>query len=166
MELVRSTKRLADALRAPWTAVYIETPRAQTFSDEQRAQLAAAMQLAAQLGGNVANVPAANVIDGLKTFALEARATQLVVGKSSRSRWFELRHGSVVDRLVRETPGIASNRGASESSTLEPPAAAAIAPTSVMPSCTTASEPSMRFFIRRAVAAPRRRTAATTPPPT
>ena len=25
----------------------------------------------------------------------------------ARSRWFELRHGSVVDRLVRETPGVA-----------------------------------------------------------
>ena len=29
------------------------------------------------------------------------------IGKSARSRWFELRHGSVVDRLVRETPDIA-----------------------------------------------------------
>jgi two-component system sensor histidine kinase KdpD len=105
--LVRATKRLADGLRAPWTAVYVETPRAQTFSEEERGQLAASMQLAAQLGGNVASIPAANVIDGLKAFAAEARATQLVVGKSSRSRWFELRHGSVVDRLVRETPGVA-----------------------------------------------------------
>lgn len=105
--LVRSTKRLADALRAPWTAVYIETPRARRFTGAERGQLAAAMQLAAQLGGNVASVPAANVIDGLKAFAAEARATQLVVGKSSRTRWFELRHGSVVDRLVRETPGVA-----------------------------------------------------------
>ena len=31
----------------------------------------------------------------------------MIVGKSARSRWFELRHGSVVDRLVRETPGVA-----------------------------------------------------------
>ena len=52
-------------------------------------------------------VPAAEIIDGLKSFAADARATQIVVGKSERSRWFELRHGSVVDRLVRETPGVA-----------------------------------------------------------
>ncbi len=105
--LVRSTKRLADALRAPWTAVHIETPRARQFTAEERGRLAAAMQLAARLGGNVASIPAANVIEGLKAFAADARATQLVVGKSSRTRWFELRHGSVVDRLVRETPGLA-----------------------------------------------------------
>lgn len=105
--LVRATKRIADALRAPWTAVHIETARVAQFSDGQRHRLAAVMQLAAQLGGNVATVPALSVIEGLKAYAREARATQLVAGKSARSRWFELRHGSVVDRLVRETPGIA-----------------------------------------------------------
>ena len=105
--LVRAAKRLGDAMRAPWTAVHIETPRVAGFGDAERERVAAVLQLATQLGGQVATVPAANVLDGLKRFATEARATQLVVGKSSRSRWFELRHGSVVDRLVRETPGVA-----------------------------------------------------------
>jgi two-component system sensor histidine kinase KdpD len=105
--LVRAGKRLADALRAPWTAAFIETPRAARFDEAERQQVAAVLQLAAQLGANVATVPATNVIEGLKAYAAEARVTQLVVGKSSRSRWFELRHGSVVDRLVRETPGLA-----------------------------------------------------------
>ncbi len=105
--LVRATKRLADALRAPWTAVHIETARSAEFTDGDRQRLATVMQLATQLGGAVASVPAAKVIEGLIAFTSEARATQLVVGKSARSRWFELRHGSVVDRLVRETPGVA-----------------------------------------------------------
>jgi two-component system sensor histidine kinase KdpD len=106
-ELIRAAKRLADAQRAPWTAVYVETPRSLTFTDQDKQQLAEGLQLARQLGANVASIPAANVVDGLKAFLEEARATQLVIGKSARSRWFELRHGSVVDRLVRETPGVA-----------------------------------------------------------
>ncbi|VVT25627.1 Histidine kinase [Sphingomonas aurantiaca] len=105
--LVRATKRIADAMHAPWTAVYIETPRAQGFGEAEHRQLAGVFNLATQLGGDVATVPAASVVDGLKTFTAEARATQLVVGKSTRSRWFEMRHGSVVDQMVRETPGIA-----------------------------------------------------------
>jgi two-component system sensor histidine kinase KdpD len=105
--LVRATKRLADALRAPWTAVHIETPRARDFTDEDRQRLAAVMQLARQLGARVATLPAPSVLEGLKRCAADIRATQIVVGKSARSRWFELRHGSVVDRLVRETPGLA-----------------------------------------------------------
>ncbi len=106
-ELVRAAKRVADGLRAPWTAVHIETPRSGRLNDADNGRLAATLHLASQLGGQVASVPAENVIEGLKRFTIEARATQLIVGKSARSRWFELRHGSVVDRLVRETPGIA-----------------------------------------------------------
>ncbi|MDF7774081.1 sensor histidine kinase KdpD [Sphingomonas sp. AOB5] len=106
-ELVRAAKRIADGLRAPWTAVHIETPRTASLGDADNARIAATMHLATQLGGQVATVPAENVLEGLKRFTTEARATQLIVGKSLRSRWFELRHGSVVDRLVRGTPGLA-----------------------------------------------------------
>ncbi len=106
-ELVRAGKRMADALRGPWTAVHIETPRSSRFSDVQNARLAATMRLASQLGAQVATIPATSVFEGLTRFAVYARATQLIVGKSTRSRWFELRHGSVVDRLVREMPGTA-----------------------------------------------------------
>lgn len=105
--LVRATKRIADALHAPWTAVYIETPRGQTFGADEHKRIAAVMNLATQLGGVVATVPARSVVDGLKTYLIDARATQLIVGKSRRSRLFEFRHGSVVDRLVRETGGVA-----------------------------------------------------------
>lgn len=105
--LIRAAKRLADAQGAPWTALYVETPRSLGFTPEQRQQVADNMQLAAQLGANVASVAGSNVVDALKTFLDDSRATQLVVGKSARSKWFELRHGSVVDRLVRETPGVA-----------------------------------------------------------
>ncbi len=105
--LVRAAKRIADALHAPWTAVYIETPRAQTFGDPEHRRLAAVMNLATQLGATVATAPAPSVVAGLKTFLANARATQLVVGKSQRSRLFEFRHGSVVDRLIRETRGVA-----------------------------------------------------------
>lgn len=105
--LVRAAKRIADALHAPWTAVYIETPRSQTFGEDEHRRLAAVMNLATQLGGGVATVPATSIVAGLKAYLADARATQLIVGKSQRSRWFELRHGSVVDRLVRETPGVA-----------------------------------------------------------
>jgi two-component system sensor histidine kinase KdpD len=105
--LVRTAKRIADALHAPWTGVHIETPRSRSFGEAERLRLAATLNLVTQLGGMVATVPAVSVVEGLTAFATDARATQLVVGKSPRSRWFELRHGSVVDRLIRGTPGLA-----------------------------------------------------------
>jgi two-component system, OmpR family, sensor histidine kinase KdpD len=105
--LVRAAKRVADGLRGPWTALFVETPRAAHFTEGQHQRVAAAMTLATQLGASVATVPATSVVEGIRSFLADARATQLIVGKSKRSRWFELRHGSVVDRLVRETPGVA-----------------------------------------------------------
>ncbi len=104
--LVRAAKRVADGLRGPWTALFIETPRTAHFSDAQHQRVAAVMTLATQLGAAVATVPATSVVEGIRDFLTDARATQLVVGKSRRSRWFEFLHGSVVDRLIRETPGV------------------------------------------------------------
>ncbi|MGF7146839.1 two-component system sensor histidine kinase KdpD [Sphingomonas zeicaulis] len=105
--LVRAGKRLADALKAPWTVVHIETQRSQTLSDPERQRLADAMALASRLGAATASIPAERVVDGLRDFAAQARATQIVIGKSSRSWLFELRHGSVVDQLVRGIEGVA-----------------------------------------------------------
>ncbi len=106
-ELVRAAKRIADAAHASWTAVHVETPRSRMLAEPELRRVATTLNLASRLGAAVASVPASTVVDGLKGFAKDARATQLVVGKSARSRWFELRHGSVVDRLIRETPGVA-----------------------------------------------------------
>ena len=105
--LIRAAKRIADALHAPWTAVHVETPRSQQLGPEDHRRIAAVLNLATQLGAAVISVPAVSVVEGLLTYVAEARTTQLVVGKSARSRFFEMRHGSVVDRLVRETPDVA-----------------------------------------------------------
>ena len=105
--LIRSAKRLADALRASWTAVVVETPRTATLSAPARARMAASLDLATGLGATIATVPAGTVLEGLVAHIREARATAVVIGKSRRSWWFELRHGSVVDRLVRALDGVA-----------------------------------------------------------
>ena len=105
--LIRATKRLADAMRATWTAVTVETPRSATLSEEARERIAKALKLAAEMGASLATIPAASVTEGLRAQIIEAKATAVVIGKSRRSWWFELRHGSVVDQLVRDLEGVA-----------------------------------------------------------
>ncbi|GGI76271.1 two-component sensor histidine kinase [Polymorphobacter multimanifer] len=105
--LIRAAKRLADALHATWTAVSVETPRNATLSADARERMADALKLATGLGATIVTVPARSVFDGLCAHILETRATAVVIGKSRRSWWFELRHGSVVDRLVRGLDGVA-----------------------------------------------------------
>src|SRR5258708_16942391 len=102
---VRAAKRTADGLEAELIALYVETDRHTTLSEAEHAHLAETMRLAAQLGAEVVTVPGRSVVEEILAFARSRNATRVVVGKSRRSRWFELRHGSVVDQLVRSRSG-------------------------------------------------------------
>jgi len=101
--LVRYTKRLADRLHAPWTAVSIETRRSLQLTDEQRDRLSDTMRLAEALGGEALTIPGAGrrIADDVIQFAHANNVTQIIIGKSTRSWWFELMRGSVVHDLVR-----------------------------------------------------------------
>ena len=101
--LVRYTKRLADRLHAPWTALYVETKRSLQLSEEERDRMADTLRLAQALGGEPVTVPGGNhhIADDIVAYAQANNITQIVIGKSMRSRWFELLHGSVVRELLR-----------------------------------------------------------------
>ncbi len=104
---VRMAKRTADGLDAELIALYVETDRHITLTEPEHARLAEAMRLAAELGAEVLTVPGRSVVEEILAFARTRNATRVVVGKSQRSRWFEFRHGSVVDELVRSGSGLA-----------------------------------------------------------
>ena len=106
--LVRATKRLADRLHAPWTAIYIETGRSAQLSDEERDRIADTLRLAMNLGGETVTIPggARRVADDVIAYARANNITQIVIGKSNRSRWFEILRGSVVHDLVRRAGSI------------------------------------------------------------
>jgi two-component system, OmpR family, sensor histidine kinase KdpD len=106
--LVRYTKRLADRLHAPWTAISIETRRSLQLNDAQRDRLADTMRLAEALGGEALTVPGVGrrIADDVIHFAHANNVTQIVIGKSTRPWWFELTRGSVVHDLVRRSGNI------------------------------------------------------------
>jgi len=106
-QLVRAAKRLADALRAPWTVLHVETHRSAALSQSERQMLADALALAVQLGATTASIPARGVAQGILAQVRDMRATQIVLGKSQRSWWFKQRHGSVVDRIIAEVGDVA-----------------------------------------------------------
>src|SRR6188508_2425345 len=101
--LVRYTKRLADRLHGSWTALYVETKRSLQLSEEERDRIADTLRLAQALGGDPVTIPGGDrrISDDVITYAHANNITQVIIGKSSRSRWFELLHGSVVRDLLR-----------------------------------------------------------------
>src|SRR6202008_118805 len=119
--LVRYTKRLADRVHAPWTAISIETRRSLQLTDEQRDRLADTLRLAESLGAEALTIPGVGrrIADDIINFAHANNVTQIIIGKSSRSRLFEIMQGSVVHDLVRRAGNITVNVIAGE----EPPSA-------------------------------------------
>jgi two-component system, OmpR family, sensor histidine kinase KdpD len=109
--LVRYTKRLADRVHAPWTAISIETRRSLQLTDEQRDRLADTLRLAEALGAEALTIPGVErrIADDIIKFAHANNVTQIIIGKSARSRWFETLHGSVVHDLVRRSGNISVN---------------------------------------------------------
>ena len=109
--LIRYARLLADRLHAPWTALYVESRRTAQLDDAQRDRIADALRLAQSLGAEAVTVPgggqhtAQDVID----YAKSNNITQIIIGKSARSRWFELINGSVVRELLEHAGNIAVN---------------------------------------------------------
>ena len=106
--LVRYAKRLADRLHGLWTALYLETERSAQLNEVQRDRIADTMRLAQSLGADAVTIPGGGrrIADDVIDYARENNITQIIIGKSTRSRWFEIVNGSVVHDLVRRSGNI------------------------------------------------------------
>jgi len=106
--LVRYAKRLADRLHGAWVALYVESRRSLQLGEVERDRIADTLRLAESLGGEAVTIPSTDgsIADDVIGYAQANNVTQIVIGKSSRSRWFEILHGSVVHDLVRRSGNI------------------------------------------------------------
>ena len=126
--LVRYAKRLADRLHAPWTALCVETRRSLQLSDEDRDRIAETLRLAERLDGEAITIPssARRIADDVIGYAQKNNATHIIIGKSTRSRWFEILYGSIVHDLVRRSGSISVHVIAGEDLPEQSPARAIV----------------------------------------
>jgi two-component system sensor histidine kinase KdpD len=119
--LIRYARRVADRMQVPWTALYVETARTQRLTNAERDRIADFLRLAERLGASTITIPGRNIAEEVVAYATANNITQIVIGKSSRSRWFELVHGSVVHELVRKTGEISVHVISADDSESVPP---------------------------------------------
>jgi len=100
-QLIRTTRRLADEMKAPWYTVYVETPNGGRELLENRARVWRDLRLAETLGAEIATLTATSVAAALIDFAVRHNVTKIVVGKPCRPRWRELLSVPLVDRVIR-----------------------------------------------------------------
>jgi two-component system, OmpR family, sensor histidine kinase KdpD len=120
--LVRYAKRLADRLHGPWVALYVEGRRSLQLSEEERDRIADTLRLAEALGGEAITLPSGDrsIAEDVIGYSLANNVTQIIIGKSARTRWFEILHGSVVHDLVRRSGNISVHVIAGDAVTGQP----------------------------------------------
>ena len=104
-QLVRTGKRLADALDAEWTAVYVETPALQRLSAAERDRRIDILRLAESLGAGTVTLDGPTAATALLEYARTRGATRVLVGEPKRRGWRALLRPSTATELVRRAQG-------------------------------------------------------------
>jgi two-component system sensor histidine kinase KdpD len=104
-QLIRSGKRMADALDAAWTVVYVETTALMRLSEIQRNRRVDLLRLAESLGAETVTLDGPTAADVLLEYAHTRQVTRVIVGAPKRKGWRALLRPSTATSLVRKARG-------------------------------------------------------------
>jgi two-component system sensor histidine kinase KdpD len=99
-QMIRSGKRLAEALDADWTVVYVETPALLRLSEKERDRRVALLRLAESLGAETVTLDGSSAVDALLEYATTRQFTRVLVGAPKRRGWRALLRPSVATELA------------------------------------------------------------------
>jgi two-component system sensor histidine kinase KdpD len=100
-QLVRAGKRMADALDASWTVVYVETPELLRLSDAERNRRIDVLRLAESLGGETVTLDGPSAAAVLLEYAQTRHATRVIVGAPKARGWRRWLRPSTPQQLIR-----------------------------------------------------------------
>ena len=100
-QLVRAGKRMAHALDAHWTVVYVETPALLRLSELQRNRRIEVLRLADSLGAETVTLDGPSAGTTLAEYAQVRHATRVIVGTPKRRGWRAWLRPSTATELVR-----------------------------------------------------------------
>ena len=98
--LVRYGRRVAERLRAPWTALHVDAAAPSGPAEAADERVAAALRLAERLGGQAVTIPGRDVPADILAYAREGNFSHVVVGAPAPRRLFARLRGSVAQELI------------------------------------------------------------------
>jgi two-component system, OmpR family, sensor histidine kinase KdpD len=105
-KLVRTARRLAAQLDAPWMALYVETPDASRLSCENRQQIGDTLRLAVRLGAKETTTQGNSVADTVVEYARQNGWTKIIVGRPKKRKLWRPPGSSVADQLIHRSENI------------------------------------------------------------
>ncbi len=103
--VIRTAKRMAVALDAPWIAACVEHD-ASAAASTAREQVARHFRLAERLGAETVTLSGQDVVGTILDYARSRNVTKVFVGKTHQPRWKRLIFGTVVDDMLEESGDI------------------------------------------------------------
>lgn len=103
--LIRSTRRIAFNLDAPWVAAYVDDGKQLDAKDQAR--LNKYLQLAQELGAEVITTHDIDIAEALQRIARQKNITRLVIGRTGESKgFFSLFKKSLLEKLEQSNKNI------------------------------------------------------------
>jgi two-component system sensor histidine kinase KdpD len=104
-QLVRAGKRIADALDAGWSVVYVETPALLRLSAAERDRRIDLLRLAESLGAETVTLDGPSAAATLIEYARTRRATRVIVGSPKSKGWRSWFQSSTPVQLIKHGQG-------------------------------------------------------------
>jgi len=101
--VVRTAKRMATALKAPWTALYVENMRHYRLNPRGRRNIESIFRMVERIGGDTVTVQGKNAADTIINYARENKVTKIIVGKPIRSQFKTFFWGSLADKIIQKS---------------------------------------------------------------
>ncbi|ADB18747.1 Osmosensitive K channel His kinase sensor [Pirellula staleyi DSM 6068] len=100
--VIRTAKRMASALDAPWIAVSVDLTGASSTSPASQ-QIAEHFRLAERLGAETVTLPGQRMTETILEYARTRNVTKILIGKTDQPRWKRLLMGTVVDEILEQS---------------------------------------------------------------
>ncbi|MCE5303372.1 MAG: sensor histidine kinase KdpD [Planctomycetaceae bacterium] len=100
--VIRTAKRMAVALDAPWMAVAVDRTGV-TDADPAKSRITQHFRLAEQLGAETDTISGQDVASTILDYARSHNVTKILVGKTHQPRWKRLLLGTVVDTILENS---------------------------------------------------------------
>ena len=102
-KLVRTAKRMAASLKAPWVALYVENLRHYRLNAKGRQAVETVTRMAERMAGQTVVLQGNNVVDEIMAYARQNQITKIIVGKSIKAQWRNLLFGTLADKIIRQS---------------------------------------------------------------
>lgn len=100
--VIRTAKRLAASLDAPWLAVSVDLTGEPSNSPAKQ-QIAQHFRLAERLGAETVTLAGQSVTETILEYARSRNVTKILIGKTNQPRWRRLIVGTIVDEILEQS---------------------------------------------------------------